>query len=80
MDKQNVTLSIPKDVLQKAKIRAIEKNTSLSGLLTQALIDIVEQADQYELAKEHHLAWLEHGADLGTEGHISWSREELHER
>lgn len=80
MEKQNVTLSIPKDVLQKAKIRAIKQNTSLSSLLTQALIDIVEQADQYELAKERHLAWLEHGTDLGTEGHISWSREELHER
>ncbi len=80
MDKQNVTLSIPKDVLRKAKMQAIEQNTSLSNLLTQALIDIVEQADQYELAKERHLAWLEHGADLGTEGHISWSREELHER
>jgi hypothetical protein len=80
MDKQNVTLSISKDVLQKAKIRAIEQNMSLSNLLTQALIDIVEQADQYELAKERQLAWLQQGFDMGTQGKISWTREELHER
>lgn len=80
MDKQNVTLSIPKDVLQKAKIRAVEQNTSLSNLLTQALIDIVQQADQYELAKERQLAWLNQGFDMGTQGEVSWTREELHER
>lgn len=80
MDKQNVTLSIPKDVLQKAKIQAIERNTSLSNLLTQALIDIVEKADQYELAKERQLAWLQQGFDMGTDGIINWTREELHER
>jgi len=30
--------------------------------------------------RRHHLAWLERGADLGTQGTISWQREELHER
>lgn len=80
MDKQNVTLSIPKGILQKAKIRAIDQNTSLSNLLTQALIDLVEQADQYELAKERQLAWLQQGFDMGTQGKISWTREALHER
>ncbi len=41
---QNVTLAIPKDVLRKAKILAVQKNTSLSGLLTQTLIDLVAGA------------------------------------
>ena len=30
--------------------------------------------------RRHHLAWLERGADLGTEGTISWQREDLHGR
>ena len=80
MDKQNVTLVIPKDILRKAIILSIEQNTSLSGLLTKALTEIVIRSDQYQLAKESHLFWLEKKVDLGTRGQISWSREELHDR
>jgi hypothetical protein len=80
METQNVTLSIPKQILRKAKLAAVKRNTSLSGLLTQALIELVEQDEGYERARQRHLAWLEHGADLGTMGKISSKREELHER
>ena len=80
MDKQNVTLAIPKDILRKAKILSIEQDTSLSGLLTKALTEIVTRADKYKLAKESHLSWLEKEIDLGTRGEATWSREELHDR
>jgi hypothetical protein len=45
---QNVTLAIPKNVLRKAKILAVQKNTSLSGLLTQTLVDLVAHQEAYE--------------------------------
>ena len=80
MDKQNVTLTIPKDVLLKAKIMAIENNTSLSALLTEALVQMVAKVDEYALAKERDLARLSQGFDLGTGGQANWTREELHER
>jgi len=80
METQNVTLSIPKDVLRKAKILAVQRNASLSSLLTQALEDLVIREEEYTLARSHHLSWLEKGANLGTQGGISWKREELHER
>lgn len=80
MDKQNVTLSVPKDILRKAKIIAIERNTSLSGLLTRLLIDVVTDEDRYDRAKRYHLALLADPPDLGTGGSISWTRDELHER
>ncbi len=80
MDKQNVTLVIPKDILRKAKILSIEQDTSLSGLLTRALTEIVTRADKYQLAKESHLTWLEKEVDLGTRGQATWTREELHDR
>jgi hypothetical protein len=79
MAKQNVTLSIPKDVLRKARMLAIERNTSLSRLVTQFLIDMVEEEDKYKAAMQRHLTWLEHSADLGTGGRPTWMREELHE-
>jgi len=80
VEKQNVTLSLPKDILRKAKILAIEHDTSLSGLMVELLTNLVEQDDRYVKAKQAHLAWLERGVDLGTEGNIVWRRESLYER
>ena len=77
---QNVTLAIPKDILHKAKILAVQKNTSLSALLTQTLADLVSQHEGYEQARQRNLAILESGFDLGTQGRITWKREDLHER
>jgi len=77
---QNVTLAIPKDVLRKAKILAVQKNTSLSGLLTQTLTSLVAQQEAYEQARQRNLALLESGFNLGTQGQITWKREELHEQ
>lgn len=77
---QNVTLAIPKDVLRKAKILAIQKNTSLSGLLTQTLVDMVSREEAYEQARQRNLEMLESGFDLGTQGNTNWKREDLHDR
>ncbi len=80
IEKQNVTLSLPKNILHKAKIIAIEHDTSLSGLMVELLTNLVEQGDRYAKAKQEHLAWLAQGVDLGTEGNIPWMRESLYER
>jgi len=77
---QNVTLAIPKTLLRKAKILAIQKNTSLSGLLTQTLADLVSSHESYEQARQRNLEMLKSGFDLGIQGNIPWKREDLHER
>jgi hypothetical protein len=77
---QNVTLAIPKKILRKAKILAIRKNTSLSGLLTQTLVELVSHQEDYDQARQRNMAMLKSGFDLGTQGSIAWKREELHER
>ena len=77
---QNVTLAIPKNVLRKAKILAVQKNTSLSGLLTQTLLELVEHQENYEQARDRNVGLLKNGLDLGTRGKIAWKREDLHER
>ena len=76
---QNITLSIPKHILRKAKILAIQRNTSLSGLLTQTLIELVAHQEAFDQARQRNLATLRDGFDLGTHGKIIWKREELHE-
>ena len=65
MEMQNITLSVPKEILYKAKRVALEKRTSLSGLLTQALIEIVESDETYDAARRRQLALLEHGFEPG---------------
>jgi hypothetical protein len=76
--KQNITLSIEKELLKKAKLMAAKKETSVTKLLTEQLTKIVSEDDQYDLAKKRALAVLKKGFHLG--GSIITEREELHER
>lgn len=80
MRKQNVTLALPKDLLRAAKKIAIERNTSLSALLTDLLERLVEDDDTRAAAREWHLAWLADAPDLGSGGEATWTRESSHER
>ena len=77
---QNVTLAIPKELLRKAKILAIQRNTSLSGLLSQTLTELVSNQEGYDQARWRNLELLKIGIDFGTHGVIPWKREDLHER
>ncbi len=80
METQNITLALPKDLLQKVKLLAVQRHTSVSHLLTQVLQEVVEQESGYTAAKRQSLAVLQQGHDLGTQGDIRWRREDLHER
>jgi hypothetical protein len=80
METQNITLSIPKDVLLKVKLMAVTRQTSVSGLLTQTLEELVRQEDAYTHAQRRHLQLLEQGVDLGTGGQVLITRDKLHER
>jgi len=77
---QNITLSIPKEILKKVKHIAVEKNTSVSGLLSRHLADIVARDDAYKKAKASQMKLMKKGFDLIGEGKTLWSRGELHDR
>lgn len=76
--KQNITLSIEKELLKKAKVLAAQKDTSISNLLSEELERLVSNADKYEHHKEKAIALLNQGFHFG--GFIKSSRDELHER
>lgn len=80
METQNITLSIRKDVLQKVKLLAVRRHTSVSGLLTQTIERLVAQEDVYTSAQQRHQQLLEQGIDLGTNGQVAVRRDDLHER
>ena len=80
MNTQNITLSINKELLKKAKILAVKRNTSLSKLLSTTLEEIILDEEGYQQAQNRNIALLKRGLDLGTKGEITWEREDLHER
>ncbi len=80
MDKQNVTLSLPRSKLRKAKKIAIDQDRSLSALMVDLLTDLVERDNKYAVAKRKYIALLDQDTDLGTNGSPGWTRAELHRR
>ncbi len=80
VENQNITLSVPKDILRRVKHIAVDRQTSVSGLMLEMLEDLVRHEDAYAQARERHLALLKKGFNLGTHGKITWTRDELHER
>jgi hypothetical protein len=80
MDNQNITVSLKKDVLRKAKILAIQRQTSLSTLLSQTIEDLVARDESYNIAWREHLTLLGRGFDFETGGKLPGQREDLHER
>ncbi len=80
MERQNVTLSMPKLLLRKAKVLAASREKSLSELLRESLEEKIRNASGYNQAKKRQLKLLNKGIDLGTKGNLSVSRDELHVR
>lgn len=76
--KQNITLSIEKELIKKGKIIAARKEISVSKMMGNLLKDIVDQHDRYEASKRNALAMMKKGLHLG--GQINWKREDLYER
>src|SRR5882762_1724517 len=76
--KQNLTISLDRKTIRKAKILAARQDTSISGMVTQQLEILVGEEEAYERAERQAVALLHEGFHLG--GGVPVSREELHER
>ena len=76
--KQNITLSLEKNLIKKAKLLSAKRQTSISQMLGQNLERHVQTTEDYAQAKRRALAHLRMGFHMG--GKRVASREELHER
>jgi predicted transcriptional regulator len=79
-DSQNITLSLPRELLKRIKRLATDRDTSVSALLTDTLTDLANEDRRYSAARRRGLAALRAARSLGSEGKAGWSRDELHER
>jgi serine/threonine protein kinase HipA of HipAB toxin-antitoxin module len=76
---KNVTMAIDEDLLKKARKIAVDKNTTLTGLIRTYLKNL---ADQEERSKKEILSELEDlfNNSKAVIGVKNWNRENLHER
>jgi hypothetical protein len=77
-EKQNVTISLDRKIIQKAKIVAARRSTSISGLLAHQIEILVGEEEAYERAERQAMTLLDQAFHLG--GVIRVGRDELHER
>jgi hypothetical protein len=78
MAKQNLTISLTRETIRKAKILAARRETSISGLLATQIEILVGEEEAYERAARQAAALLDQGFHLG--GVIRANRDEWHER
>jgi hypothetical protein len=76
--RQNVTVSLTRQTLQKAKVLAARRATSISGLLAHQIEMLVGEEEAYEQAERQAMNLLDQGFPMG--GVIRAKRDEWHER
>ena len=74
----NLTVVVDEDTLKRARIRAIQENTSVNAVVREFLAAYVGGDRQRAKACERLLALSE--SCNSRRGDAKWSRDELHER
>lgn len=79
MATRNFTLSLPKDVVRRARVLAAQQDTSVSALVSDYVKRITEDGIDYDTiwAREERLMAEGIGLEVGP---ITWSRANVHER
>lgn len=76
--KQNLTISLERKTIRKAKLLAARQQMSISGLVAHQIEALVEDEEAYRRAERQAIALLDEGFHLG--GAIRVNRDQLHER
>ena len=76
--KQNITISLDKDLIRAGKMIAAQQGTSLNRMLRLELERIIQNVRQYDMAKQKAIAAMKVGFHSGMDRYPS--RDELHER
>ena len=75
---KNITLAVDDAVLERVKVVAAERKTSVSGLVRDYLVSVAAAEDRTDRARRRLLELAEaSSAEVGT---IEWKRDELYDR
>jgi len=75
---KNISLRLDEDLIHKIKFAAARKQISVSQLVNIELYRVMQELDDYEIAKQKAVSDMKSGFRMG--GKITASREELHAR
>lgn len=75
---KNITLSMPEELVRRAKVLAAQRDMSVSSLVARLLEQLVGDERDYDEAWQLERQKMREG--IGELGPIAWSRDELHER
>ncbi len=77
--KRNLTIQLDEATIQAAKEVAVRRNTSVSGLVTQVLEELVREDIRYREAMKVAIDAMYYGEKTLGGGRVTWSRDELYE-
>jgi hypothetical protein len=76
---KNITLSMPEELVRRAKVLAAQRDMSVSSLVARLLEQLVGDVRDYDEVWELERRMMSDGIGLQV-GPIAWSRDQLHER
>ena len=77
-EKQNITVRLSKQTIQKARVLAARRSASISSLVADRIEELAAEEDAYDRAMNRAIARMEKGFHLGGVHKID--REALHGR
>jgi len=79
MPSKNITLTMPAELVRRAKVLAAQRDMSVSALVARLLEQLVGEIDDYDDVAELERRMMSGDAGLQI-GPITWSRDDLHQR
>lgn len=79
MATKNITLSMPEELVRRAKVLAAQRDMSVSSLVARLLEQLVGDVRDYDEVWELERQKMSDGIGLRA-GSVTWSRDQLHER
>jgi len=76
---KNITLSMPEELVRRAKVLAAQRDMSVSSLVARLLEQLVGDVRDYDEVWELERRMMSDGIGLRV-GPITWSRDQLHDR
>ncbi len=79
MSTRNITLSLPPELVRRAKIIAATRDTSVSALVADYLRSLTQEDDGYERVWSEERRVMSEGLPMRV-AEVTWSRAAAHER
>lgn len=79
MAMRNLTLTLPADLVRRAKIIAATRETSISALVAEYLEALAHEEDDYDREWRDERRLMSDGLPMRV-GAVTWTRADAHER